>query len=34
MKHFMIQYQFANGTTEEWHRESAGSLPRSTTIPS
>jgi hypothetical protein len=21
MKHFMIQYQFANGTPEEWHRE-------------
>jgi hypothetical protein len=21
MKHFMIKYQFANGTTEEWHRE-------------
>ena len=21
MKHFMITYQFANGTTEEWHRE-------------
>ena len=20
-KHFMIKYQFANGTTEEWHRE-------------
>ena len=23
MKHFMIKYQFANGTTEEWHREVA-----------
>ncbi len=23
MKHFMIKYQFANGTTEEWHREIA-----------
>ena len=23
MKHFMIRYQFANGTTEEWHREIA-----------
>jgi hypothetical protein len=21
MKHFMIKYQLANGTTEEWHRE-------------
>ena len=21
MKHLMIKYQFANGTTEEWHRE-------------
>jgi hypothetical protein len=21
MKHFMITYQFANGTTEAWHRE-------------
>ena len=21
MKHFMIKYQFANGTTQEWHRE-------------
>jgi hypothetical protein len=21
MKHFMIKYAFANGTTEEWHRE-------------
>jgi len=21
MKHFMIKYQFANGTTDEWHRE-------------
>lgn len=21
MKHFMIRYQFANGTAEEWHRE-------------
>jgi hypothetical protein len=21
MKYFMIKYQFANGTTEEWHRE-------------
>jgi hypothetical protein len=21
MKHFMIKYQFANGTTEEWHQE-------------
>jgi hypothetical protein len=21
MKHFMIKYQFANGTTEEWHAE-------------
>ncbi|MBR1129525.1 hypothetical protein JQ592_14630 [Bradyrhizobium iriomotense] len=21
MKHFMIRYQFRNGTTEEWHRE-------------
>ena len=21
MKHFMIKYQFVNGTTEEWHRE-------------
>src|SRR5580704_17785944 len=21
MKHFMIKYQFANGTTPEWHRE-------------
>ena len=21
MKHFMIKYQFANGSTEEWHRE-------------
>ena len=21
MKHFMIKYQFTNGTTEEWHRE-------------
>jgi hypothetical protein len=21
MKHFMIKYQFANGTAEEWHRE-------------
>ena len=20
MKHFMIKYQLANGTTEEWHR--------------
>jgi hypothetical protein len=23
MKHFMIKYQFANGTTEEWHGEIA-----------
>ena len=23
MKHFMIKYQFANGTPEEWHREIA-----------
>ncbi|MBP0112487.1 MULTISPECIES: hypothetical protein [Bradyrhizobium] len=23
MKHFMIRYQFKNGTTEEWHREIA-----------
>ncbi len=23
MKHFMIKYQFANGTREEWHREIA-----------
>ena len=23
MKHFMIKYQFANGTTEDWHREIA-----------
>jgi hypothetical protein len=23
MKHFMIKYQFANGTPEEWHREVA-----------
>jgi len=23
MKHFMIKYQFANGTTEDWHREVA-----------
>jgi hypothetical protein len=21
MKHFIIKYQFANGATEEWHRE-------------
>ena len=21
MKHFTIKYQFANGTTEDWHRE-------------
>jgi hypothetical protein len=21
MKHFMIKYQLANGTTEQWHRE-------------
>ena len=21
MKHFMIKYQFANGATDEWHRE-------------
>jgi hypothetical protein len=21
MKHFMIKYQFANGSTEAWHRE-------------
>jgi hypothetical protein len=21
MKHFMIKYQFANGTPEEWHQE-------------
>ncbi len=21
MKHFMITYRFANGTTEAWHRE-------------
>src|SRR5258705_5912802 len=21
MKHFMIKYQFANGITEDWHRE-------------
>jgi hypothetical protein len=21
MKHFMIKYQFANGTPDEWHRE-------------
>ncbi len=21
MKHFMIKYQFANGTAEEWHQE-------------
>lgn len=24
MKHFMIKYQFANGTPEQWHREIAG----------
>jgi len=23
MKHFMIKYQFGNGTTEDWHREIA-----------
>jgi hypothetical protein len=23
MKHFMIKYQFANGTPEQWHREVA-----------
>jgi hypothetical protein len=23
MKHFMIKYQFANGTSGEWHREVA-----------
>ena len=23
MKHFMIKYQFADGTAEEWHREIA-----------
>ena len=23
MKHFMIKYQFANGTAEAWHREVA-----------
>ena len=23
MKHFMIRYQFANGSPEEWHREIA-----------
>jgi quinol monooxygenase YgiN len=23
MKHFMIKYQFKNGTTEDWHREIA-----------
>jgi len=23
MKHFMIKYQFANGTTEDWHGEIA-----------
>ena len=23
MKHYMIKYQFANGTLEEWHREIA-----------
>lgn len=23
MKHFMIKYQFANGTSEQWHREVA-----------
>ena len=23
MKHFMIKYQFANGTTEAWHQEVA-----------
>jgi hypothetical protein len=23
MKHFMIKYQFANGTSEEWHQEVA-----------
>ena len=23
MKHFMIKYQFASGTPEEWHREIA-----------
>ena len=23
MKHFMIRYRFANGTTEDWHREIA-----------
>ena len=23
MKHFMIKYQFAHGTTEEWHQEIA-----------
>jgi quinol monooxygenase YgiN len=23
MKHFMIKYQFSNGTSEEWHREVA-----------
>jgi hypothetical protein len=21
MKHFIIKYQFANGTTDDWHRE-------------
>jgi quinol monooxygenase YgiN len=23
MKHFMIKYQFKNGTTQDWHREIA-----------
>jgi hypothetical protein len=26
MKHFMIKYQFANGTPEEWHREIGRSI--------
>ena len=26
MKHFMIKYQFRNGTTETWHQE-IGRIP-------
>jgi hypothetical protein len=32
MKHFLIKYRHATGTTEDWHREIASFTPRSTAI--
>src|ERR1700687_1631005 len=33
MKHFMIKYQFANGTPEEWHRAIGRFMPAFDTYP-